>query len=224
MGTRAAAFSAKIKSLRETQQKVSLGLVPTPTGSDLSTSYRWFSTTLLSILKDVPGLPYHMIRSPELDSERLSLYPILDYRELYETVYDFMPDLHLVTSSTYTCGKSLLTLLASLFPFMDRSTVSELLFNLTELVDLLPVSLCHETVDVLCDHILPFILGDSQAACQDYIPALLQTVLQKSPHDTAVHRKLMECIMTYKQEVEKHLIIYQQFHLDYFRSTLICCT
>ena len=88
MGTRAAAFSAKIKSLRETQQKVSLGLVPTPTGSDLSTSYRWFSTTLLSILRDVPGLPYHMIRSPELDSERLSLYPILDYRELYETVYE----------------------------------------------------------------------------------------------------------------------------------------
>ncbi len=24
--------------------------------------FRWFSTTLLSILRDVPGLPYHMIR------------------------------------------------------------------------------------------------------------------------------------------------------------------
>ena len=60
MGTRAAAFSAKIKSLRESQQKVSLGVVPTPTGSDLSTSYRWFSSTLLNILRDVPGLPYHM--------------------------------------------------------------------------------------------------------------------------------------------------------------------
>ena len=191
----------KIKSLRESQQKVSLGVVPSPTGSDLSTSYRWFSTTLLNILRDVPGLPYHMIRSPVLDSERLSLYPNLDYRELYDTLYDFMPDLHLVTSSSYTCGKSLLNLLASLFPFMDRNTVEEFLFNMTELVDLLPVSLCHETVDVLCDHILPFILADSQSPCRDYIPALLQTVLQKSPHDTAVQRKLMECVMTHKPQV-----------------------
>ena len=180
---------------------MSVGVVPTPTGSDLSTSYRWFTTTLLNILRDVPGLPYHMIRSPELDSERLSLYPILDYRELYNTLYDFMPDLHLVTSSSYTCGKSLLTLLASLFPFMDRMTVEEFLFNMTELVDLLPVSLCHESVEVLCDHVLPFILGDSHSPCRDYIPALLQTVLQKSPHDTAVHRKLMECVMTHKPQV-----------------------
>ena len=115
-------------------------MVPTPTGSDLSTSYRWFTTTLLNILRDVPGLPYHMIRSPELDSERLSLYPILDYRELYNTLYDFMPDLHLVTSSSYTCGKSLLTLLASLFPFMDRVTIEDFPYNMTELVELLPVS------------------------------------------------------------------------------------
>ena len=63
MGTRAAAFSAKIKSMRESQQKVSLGVLPTPTGTDLATTYRWFSTTLLSILKDVPGMPFHMIRN-----------------------------------------------------------------------------------------------------------------------------------------------------------------
>ena len=62
MGTRAAAFSAKIKSMRESQQKVSMGVVPTPTGTDLANTYRWFSTTLLSILKDVPGMPFHMIK------------------------------------------------------------------------------------------------------------------------------------------------------------------
>ena len=79
MGTRAQAFSAKIKSLRELQHKVgeatkaetcsfafpqvSSGVVPVPTGTDLSNSYRWFSTCLLTILRDVPSLTYKMIRS-----------------------------------------------------------------------------------------------------------------------------------------------------------------
>ena len=65
-----------------------------------------------------------------------------------------------VTSSTYACGKSLLTLLAALFPFMDRGTIEDFPYNMTELIELLPVSLCTETVGVLCDHILPFILSD----------------------------------------------------------------
>ena len=51
MGTRAAAFSAKIKSLAAAQGVVTAGTVPAPTGADLAASYRWFSATLLSILK-----------------------------------------------------------------------------------------------------------------------------------------------------------------------------
>ena len=144
MGTRAAAFSAKIKSLSETQAGVRLSgaasTVAAPSGQDLATSYKWFSSTLLSILKDVPGMPYHMIRNPDLDSERLSLFPNLDYRGLHDCVYEFIPDLQLVTSSTYSCGKALLTLLASLFPFMDRVTIEDFPYNMTELVELLPVS------------------------------------------------------------------------------------
>ena len=42
--------------------QVSSGVVPVPTGTDLSNSYRWFSTCLLSILRDVPSLTYRMIR------------------------------------------------------------------------------------------------------------------------------------------------------------------
>ena len=43
--------------------QVSSGVVPVPTGTDLSNSYRWFSTCLLTILRDVPSLTYRMIRS-----------------------------------------------------------------------------------------------------------------------------------------------------------------
>ena len=45
-----------------------------------------------------------MVRSRELDSERLSLYPNLDYKELYDTLYEFIPDLRIVNSSLYSCG------------------------------------------------------------------------------------------------------------------------
>ena len=45
-----------------------------------------------------------MFRSRELDSERLGLYPNLDYKELYDTLYEFIPDLRIVNSSYYSCG------------------------------------------------------------------------------------------------------------------------
>ena len=94
-------------------------------------------------------MPYHMIKNPDRDSERLSLFPNLDYRGLHDCVYEFIPDLHLVTSSTYSCGKALLTLLASLFPFMDRTTIEDFPYNMTELVELLPVSITTTTNDSL---------------------------------------------------------------------------
>ena len=34
-----------------------------PTGVELSTTLKWFSTTLLNVLKDVPGQPFVMMRS-----------------------------------------------------------------------------------------------------------------------------------------------------------------
>ena len=37
---------------------------------------RWFSTTLLSILRDVPGLPYHMIRYKSKTSLVISYFTI----------------------------------------------------------------------------------------------------------------------------------------------------
>ena len=45
-----------------------------------------------------------LLRSRELDAERLALYPNLDYKELYDTLYEFIPDLRIVNSSLYSCG------------------------------------------------------------------------------------------------------------------------
>ena len=72
--------------------------------------------------------------------------------------------------------------------------------NDDDISDVLPLELCEDAVDVLCDNLLPFILvsGDTEGRGNDYVPAMLQTVMYKAPQDTVIHRKLVECIMTYK--------------------------
>ena len=61
-----------------------------PNGAELATTLKWFSTTLLSILKDVPGQPFVMMRNKENDPERMALYPSLDYKGLYSTLLNFI--------------------------------------------------------------------------------------------------------------------------------------
>jgi hypothetical protein len=43
-------------------------------------------------------------------------------------------------------------------------------------------------------------------ACSDYVPAMIQTALYKSPTDTATHRKLLECVMAQKPDVHVDLL------------------
>ena len=62
MGTRAAAFTAKIKNLNEIQLRLMQNSVPLPQGHEIANSLKYFSTTLLGVLKDVPGQPLVMIR------------------------------------------------------------------------------------------------------------------------------------------------------------------
>ena len=77
-----------------------------PTGMELATNLKWFSNTLLNVLKvnlkfikninkvicseinllinfkfkDVPGQPFIMMRDKETDPDRMALYPSLDYK------------------------------------------------------------------------------------------------------------------------------------------------
>ena len=62
MGTRAAAFTAKIKNLNEIQLRLMQNSVPLPQGHEIANSLKYFSTTLLGVLRDVPGQPLVMIR------------------------------------------------------------------------------------------------------------------------------------------------------------------
>ena len=61
-----------------------------PNGVELATTLKWFSNTLLNVLKDVPGQPFLMMKSKDNDPERMALYPCLDYKGLYSTLLNFI--------------------------------------------------------------------------------------------------------------------------------------
>ena len=86
MGTRSQAFTAKIRNLQELQCRLLQGSVPLPQGHEIANSLKYFSTTLLSVLRDVPGQPLFMMKSAEFDIDRLALFPSLDYKGLFTTL------------------------------------------------------------------------------------------------------------------------------------------
>lgn len=51
MGTRAQAFTAKIRNLQEIQMRLVQGSVPLPQGHEIANSLKYFSATLVSFIK-----------------------------------------------------------------------------------------------------------------------------------------------------------------------------
>ena len=156
MGTRAAAFTAKIKNLNEVQLRLMHNSLPLPQGHEIANSLKYFSTTLLGVLKDVPGRPLVIIRNRENDNERLALFPSLDYKGLYSTLLQFLDLIPAIPSSLYDFGKAFLWTLCSLVPFLERELVDTLPYVVASTLTALPVSLVEDVVDVLCWRLLPF--------------------------------------------------------------------
>ena len=87
MGTRAAAFTAKIKNLNEIQLRLMQNSVPLPQGHEIANSLKYFSTTLLGVLKDVPGQPLVMIRYYYIES--LMAFTYFKFHKSQHNVFSF---------------------------------------------------------------------------------------------------------------------------------------
>ena len=86
---------------------------------------KYFSSTLLNVLKDVPGQPMVKIRCRDSDTERLGLFPSLDYKGLYSTLLQFLDIVDLLPNGLYDFGKALLVTLCSLVPFLERELIGK---------------------------------------------------------------------------------------------------
>lgn len=112
------AVTAKIRVLYDCQLRLMHNIQPLPTGMDISSTVKYFSQTLLSVLKDVARTPLEMLRDTESDADRMALYPNLDYKGLFnamsqlvdssphiqcgitkgDTIFDDLPDENIVTN------------------------------------------------------------------------------------------------------------------------------
>ncbi|XP_043258139.1 protein unc-79 homolog [Colletes gigas] len=210
MGTRFAAYSLKLTSLHDYYQRLLHGSQPVPSGFDMANTVKFFSQTLLSLLKEVREAPLEMVRAQKFDVERMALYPTLDYKQLYNALtqlMDVVPSIHI---GLQAFGQALLQCLACLLPFLDHDLIDNVPYLAASAISVLPVELHQEIVNYLCFYILPFSItrktedGSENAASQS-IAAVIMMIFQYSSNP-AHHCQLLECLMALKPGVVKDIL------------------
>ncbi|KAK8775211.1 hypothetical protein V5799_031444 [Amblyomma americanum] len=210
MGTRAAAFTAKIRNLHDYHTRILHGLPPLPSGVDVANTLKYFSQTLLSVLKDVPSIPLDMIRCHEKDHARTTLFPSLDYKALYHAIVQLVDAVPVIQSGAHALGYTILNTLACLVPFLEHEYMDTLPYIVASSMALFPASLHKDIVDMLCNHLLPYtITNPVDADALNYAnmstSAVIMMVFQYT-ENVAYQTQLLECLMSLKRDIVKDLL------------------
>ncbi|XP_017847935.1 protein unc-79 homolog isoform X10 [Drosophila busckii] len=210
MGTRAAAFQAKLRALHEYHVRLLHNVLPAPSGVDIANNIKYFSQTLLTVLKDVRTSPHELIRDPLEDPTRMSAYPNLEYGNLYNALTMLIDVAPCIQYGQIVFGKALLQCLCCILPFLDKDLIDNLPYLVSSTISVLPPALHQDIVNALCYYILPFTItrrsADEQEcqACQS-VSSVIMMVLQYSKNP-AHHCQLLECLMTLKHNVVKDIL------------------
>ncbi|SPP83775.1 protein unc-79 homolog isoform X1 [Drosophila guanche] len=210
MGTRAAAFQAKLRALHEYHVRLLHNILPAPSGVDIANNIKYFSQTLLTVLKDVRTSPHELIRDPLEDPTRMSAYPNLEYGNLYNALTMLIDVAPCIQYGQIVFGKALLQCLSCILPFLDKDLIDNLPYLVSSTISVLPPALHQDIVNALCYYILPFTItrrsSDEQEcqACQS-VSSVIMMVLQYS-NNPAHHCQLLECLMTLKHNVVKDIL------------------
>ncbi|XP_032577088.1 protein unc-79 homolog isoform X1 [Drosophila sechellia] len=210
MGTRAAAFQAKLRALHEYHVRLLHNVLPAPSGVDIANNIKYFSQTLLTVLKDVRTSPHELIRDPLEDPTRMSAYPNLEYGNLYNALTMLIDVAPCIQYGQIVFGKALLQCLSCILPFLDKDLIDNLPYLVSSTISVLPPALHQCIINALCYYILPFTItrrsSDEQEcqACQS-VSSVIMMVLQYS-NNPAHHCQLLECLMTLKHNVVKDIL------------------
>ncbi|XP_061729504.1 protein unc-79 homolog isoform X3 [Cydia pomonella] len=211
MGTRAAAFTAKIRSLYDCQLRLMHNIQPLPSGTDIANTVKYFSQTLLSVLKDVPRSPLEMIRDADNDADRMFLYPNLDYKGLFNAISQLVDSAPHLQYGMQAFGQAVLQCLGCLLPFLEYDMIDNLPYLVAYCVAVLPVSLHQEILHLLCYYILPFTITrkysgqEEESQASQSVAAIIMMVFQHS-NNPAHHCQLLECLMSRKSTVVKDVL------------------
>ncbi|XP_066903218.1 protein unc-79 homolog isoform X4 [Halyomorpha halys] len=210
MGTRAAAFASKIRNIHDYHLRLLHNVIPLPSGQEIANTIKYFSQTLLTVLKDVPSSPIEMLKYPERDQARLALYPNLDYKGLYNAIIELVDVASAIQYGLHSFGEALLQCLGCLMPFLDSDMIDTLPYLTASTMAVLPSTLHQEIVHSLYFYILPFTItrimpdGKETYASQS-VPAVLMMIFQYS-EDMAHHCQILECLMSMKQILVKDML------------------
>ncbi|XP_046972206.1 protein unc-79 homolog [Vanessa cardui] len=203
--------TAKIRSLYDCQLRLMHNIQPLPSGTDIANTVKYFSQTLLSVLKDVPRSPLEMIRDADCDAERMGLYPNLDYKGLFNAISQLVDSAPHLQYGIQAFGQAVLQCLGCLLPFMEYDMIDNLPYLVAYCVAVFPATLHQEILNLLCYYILPFTITrrysglEEESEASQSVGAIIMMVFQHS-NNPAHHCQLLECLMSMKQWVVKDLL------------------
>ncbi|GFO35399.1 unc-79-like protein, partial [Plakobranchus ocellatus] len=209
MATRAATFTSKIRNLREYYNKVTNNIAPQPTGVDIANTLKYFSQTLLSVLKDVPNIPAESYSLKQKDSVRLSIFPTLNYSDLYQAVLSIIDLVPIMQIGQLALGEAVLNVLGWLVPFLEHDLLDALPYTVASTLAIFPPTLHKDTIDLLCGRLLPMTLSSDVSSEPTYASesaAAIITMVFQHTENGAFHSQILECFMSHKKNVIKDVL------------------
>ncbi|XP_060580761.1 protein unc-79 homolog, partial [Ruditapes philippinarum] len=207
--THAVTFTSKIRNLRDYHYSVSNNLTPQPTGVDIANTLKYFSQTLLSILKDVPNIPAESYGPGQRDSVRLSVFPNNNYSGLYKASLNMIDLVPVIQIGQLELGEAVLNVLGCLVPFLENDLLDSLPYTVASTLAIFPPTLHKDTIDLLCSNLLPMTLGFEGCSEPTYASesaAAIITMVFQHTDNGSYHSQILECFMSLKKDIIKDVL------------------
>ncbi|RVE57244.1 hypothetical protein OJAV_G00214060 [Oryzias javanicus] len=161
MSTKAEQFASKIRYLQEYHNRVQHNIYPVPSGTDIANTLKYFSQTLLSVLRDAPS--DRGGQGQQSRDAQLSEYPSLDYQGLYVTLVTLLDLVPLLQHGQHDLGQSIFYTTACLLPFLTDDILSTLPYTMISTLATFPPFLHKDIIEYLSTSFLPMaILGSTR--------------------------------------------------------------
>ncbi|CAH1277722.1 UNC79 [Branchiostoma lanceolatum] len=205
MSTRCDQFSAKVRLLNDYKTRVLTGSAPSSL-TDVSNTLKYFSQTLLSLLRDAPVKESFQ----ETGGWDNTSFPNLDYQGLFGELTSLLDIVPRLQQGQQGLGHSLLHTLTCLLPFLDTEVLDTLPYAMASAFTTFPASLHDGIMTLLCTKLLPLTLGPMHpVACPSYTELSLSAIIMfvcLYSHKKVHYTQLIECMRSLKTDLWKDLL------------------
>ncbi|KAI1721490.1 cation-channel complex subunit UNC-79 domain-containing protein [Ditylenchus destructor] len=202
MATRAATFSAKIRTLTDFHVRIACN--QQLSNAEIVTTLRYFQQTLVGFLKEVPPENSNLFERFAADTPRTSFFPNLNYSGLFYGIVNLLDAFPLLTSGQAVVAEAIIDTLKALYFFLDRDCIDQMPYLIASQLGVFPNQLDKKIVHLLADCIIPYSLGEPASGGLS-VPAVLMLIFQHST-DTTLHTLILESLMARRENIYHDLI------------------